>query len=133
MDVFDMLFGLGGQAVVAVFKLGFLPKEGDFLELTEEQYAGLKRQQEVDERYFMLAPENTQVALDEDWNEISIVSETEKAALLRGVDVIEKYCKGKDFSTDTEKLRYAANKMPPCFSDGSSFAKYQNMEVFREE
>ena len=128
-----MLFGLGGQAVVAVFKLGFLPKEGDFLELTEEQYAGLKRQQEVDERYFMLAPENTQVALDEKWNEISIVSETEKAALLRGVDVIEKYCKGKDFSTDTEKLRYAANKMPSCFSDGSSFAKYQNMEVLREE
>ena len=133
MDVFDMLFGLGGQAVVAVFKLGFLPKEGDFLELTEKQYAGLKRQQEVDERYFMLAPENTQVALDEEWNEISIVSETEKAALLRGVDVIEKYCKGKDFSTDTEKLRYAANKMPSCFSDGSSFAKYQNMEVLREE
>ena len=128
-----MLFGLGGQAVVAVFKLGFLPKEGDFLELTEEQYAGLKRQQEVYERYFMLAPENTQVALDEKWNEISIVSETEKAALLRGVDVIEKYCKGKDFSTDTEKLRYAANKMPSCFSDGSSFAKYQNMEVLREE
>lgn len=38
MDVFDLLFGLGGQALQAIFQLGFIPQEKDFLELTDEQY-----------------------------------------------------------------------------------------------
>ncbi len=133
MNIFDMLFGLGGQAVQALFQLGFLPAEEDFLELTEEQYAALRRQQEVEERYFMLAPMDTRVALDEEWNEISIVSESEKAALLEAVALIEKYSEGKNFTSGQEKLRYAAGRMPSCFTKGTSFAKYYNMKVSKEE
>ena len=38
MDIFDLLFGWGGQAMQLIFQYGFILKEEDFLELTDEQY-----------------------------------------------------------------------------------------------
>ena len=38
MDIFDLLFGWGGQAMQLTFQYGFILKEEDFLELTDEQY-----------------------------------------------------------------------------------------------
>ena len=37
MDLFDKLFR-AGPAVQVIFKLGFMPKEKDFYELTPKQY-----------------------------------------------------------------------------------------------
>lgn len=34
MDIFDLLFGWGGQAMQLTFQYGFILKEEDFLELT---------------------------------------------------------------------------------------------------
>ena len=36
MDIFDLLFGWGGQAMQLTFQYGFILKEEDFLELTDE-------------------------------------------------------------------------------------------------
>lgn len=38
MNIFDLLFGWGGQAMQLTFQYGFILKEEDFLELTDEQY-----------------------------------------------------------------------------------------------
>ena len=37
MNVFDKLFG-AGPAVTVIMKLGFMPKDSDYFELTSEQY-----------------------------------------------------------------------------------------------
>lgn len=37
MDLFDLFFG-AGPAVTVIFKLGFIPKEDEFYELTYQQY-----------------------------------------------------------------------------------------------
>ena len=37
MDIWDLFFG-AGPAVHTIMKLGFMPKDEDFLELTTEQY-----------------------------------------------------------------------------------------------
>ena len=37
MDIFDLFFG-AGPAVTAIMKLGFMPEEKEFHELTPEQY-----------------------------------------------------------------------------------------------
>ena len=36
MDIFDLLFGWGGQAMLLTFQYGCILKEEDFLELTDE-------------------------------------------------------------------------------------------------
>lgn len=51
MDVFDLLFGLEGQALQSIFQLGFIPQEEDFLELTDEQYRQFRlKEGECDEK-----------------------------------------------------------------------------------
>jgi len=37
MNAFDLLFG-AGPALVEIYKMGYRPKEEDFLEMTTEQY-----------------------------------------------------------------------------------------------
>lgn len=36
--MFLFIIRFGGQALQAIFQLGFIPQEKDFLELTDEQY-----------------------------------------------------------------------------------------------
>ena len=95
MDIFDLLFGWGGQAIQLTFQYGFILKEEDFLELTDEQY--------------------------------------QKDAFLEAAKDIEKYCEGKDFHTDEEKLRFAARHMPDIFSKGSKYEKYSKFSVTKRQ
>ena len=56
MNIFDFLFGWGGQAIQLIFRYGFIPKEEDFLELTNEQYLEFHiKEGECNDKIFMLA------------------------------------------------------------------------------
>ena len=44
MDFFDLLFGPIGPSLQFIFKIGYIPNENDFLELTEDQYAAYVKQ-----------------------------------------------------------------------------------------
>ena len=79
MNVFDLLIGNTGQALQLVFQLGFLPVEENFLELTDEQYRQFSAEVGgVDEKLYMIVTSNGQDILDDDYNEISVVTESEK-------------------------------------------------------
>ena len=79
MIVFDLLIGNTGQALQLVFQLGFLPVEENFLELTDEQYRQFSAEVGgVDEKLYMIVTSNGQDILDDDYNEISVVTESEK-------------------------------------------------------
>ena len=76
MNVFDLLIGNTGQALQLVFQLGFLPVEENFLELTDEQYRQFSAEVGgVDEKLYMIVTSNGQDILDDDYNEISVVTE----------------------------------------------------------
>ncbi|MFR7812359.1 MAG: hypothetical protein ACLU4N_25725, partial [Butyricimonas faecihominis] len=78
MNVFDLLIGNTGQALQLVFQLGFLPVEENFLELTDEQYRQFSAEVGgVDEKLYMIVTSNGQDILDDDYNEISVVTESE--------------------------------------------------------
>ena len=64
MDIFDFLFGWGGQAMQLTFQYGFILKEEDFLELTDEQYVQFHiKMGECNEKIFMIAPADPRNAI----------------------------------------------------------------------
>ena len=134
MDVFDLLFGLGGQALQAIFQLGFIPQEKDFLELTDEQYRLFRlKEGECDEKIFIIEPVNPQNMIETDFAELPIVTESQKNALIGAAATIERYCEGEDFHTDEEKLRFAAKHLPDVFSRGSQYEKYSKFTVTKPQ
>lgn len=72
---------------------------------------------------------NPQILIDEESNEITIVSEEEKQGFLNAADVIEKYCEKQKLESDEEKLRYVASRLPDCFSKNTRYEKYYNMLI----
>ena len=69
MDFFDLLFGTVAQALQEIFRLGFIPQEDNFLELTDEQYA--------------------QFYAKEGESEISIVTESDKDYFACAAEIIK--------------------------------------------
>ena len=71
MDIFDLLFGWGGQAMQLTFQYGFILKEEDFLELTDEQYVQFHiKMGECNEKVFLIAPADPRNAIEADSTEL---------------------------------------------------------------
>lgn len=123
MDIFDKLFG-AGPAVIAIMKLGFMPKDSDFYELTSEQYESYyKTEGYTDEKIYVLLPNDNRHIVGSDFNEIMVFSESDIETVKRGWQIVECYCErsGREFSSDYERLEYAASKLPNVFSAGTPF------------
>lgn len=134
MDIFDLLFGWGGQAMQLTFQYGFIPKEEDFLELTDEQYLQFHiKMGECNEKIFMFAPADPRNAVEADSAELPVVTESQKKAFIDAGQYIEKICEEEDFHTDDEKLRFAARYMPDVFSKGSKYEKYAKFTVTKRQ
>jgi hypothetical protein len=117
--MFDLFFTVF-PAVSVIFKLGFEPTETCFYELTAEQYEEAWRQGQDRGMtlYMILSPQGkTQPG------EVVVVSEVEKASLLKAAEVIELYChnSGKSFDDYGSKLRFVANLLPPVFAKDRDF------------
>ena len=108
-----------GPAVQCLFRLGVLPQNEDFVELTEEERnLYFKHNQRTDEKVFRLK------LLVEDslyTDNVVCMTEIEKETLLNAVEFINKYGKDKTFSTNEDKLRYVASRLPEIFSKGTKF------------
>lgn len=132
MNVFDLLFGSTGQALQYIFKIGYIPVvPDDFLELTEYQYTAFVRQfGETKEKIFMLSPQKPTL-MEDDYNEISCLKESEIEGFQNAARLIEDYCnKGnKVFNTTEEKLRFMAHNLPDIFSKGTKYEKYAYLSI----
>lgn len=131
MNAFDLLFGPIGPALEYIFMIGYIPKREDFLELTEQQYADYYRQLgETEERIFMFLPQNPTL-LNDDYNEISCLGESELQGFEDAANLIQHYCDkaGKTFDTCEEKLRFMASHLPASFSAGTAYEKYHHLSV----
>ena len=133
MDFFDLIFG-AGPAITKIMGLGFMPKDEDFLELTAEQYAKLYEQEGyTEEKVYALLPKDPNHYVASEANELNICTESDIATLKRGWQIVENYCakSGMTFTTDRQKLMYAASKLPAVFSQGTPFecAHNSNMQI----
>lgn len=130
MSGFGLFSPLRGAMIL--FKLGFIPKEDDFLELTSEQYQHFYNtagdaDSHRDEKLFMLLPQDPQVYAEVAAGDALILSEGDIAEIKGGVAFIENCCADNEekFNTLDEKLRFCAGKLPAMATDGTKYAKYQ--------
>lgn len=125
MDLFDLLF-VAGPAVQVIFKLGYVPEESEFYEMTSQQY------QEyfdtigwTDQKVFILLPNDKDKYKELAAGDVICMTEAEKLSLKSGEAIINKLCddSGKQFNNFTEKLYHAAAFLPDVFSQGTAFEK----------
>lgn len=131
MDAFDLLFGPVGPALIYIFKIGYIPNQDDFLELTEQQYAAYFKQcGDTNERIFMFAPQKSNL-LNDDYNEISCLRESDIEGFKAAIDLIQHYCSKEDkvLNTTEEKLRFMASRLPKAFTEGTSYEKYHHLSI----
>ena len=118
MMINNIFFGIA-PALSAIFQLGFEPTEECFYELTHEQYEQLREEgEDISETWYMILPkDNKHLTCD-----AFVAGEEEKMALLHAAKIIESYCNKSDkkFTTYQDKLKYAANLLPPVFTKACS-------------
>ena len=119
--IFDFLLRIG-PAVQVIFQLGYEPKEEIFFELTDEQYHQLEAEgKDISKKWYTIIPDNPK----HDVPELLVVNEGEKEALLDAAkfidDFYQKAHNSTPFATFSEKLQYAATKLPPVFDESSSY------------
>ena len=123
MEVWDLLFG-AGPAVKAIMRMGFMPKDEDFLELTAEQYEKFfEKEGYTEEKVFVLLPQDPRNYRALNTDELNICTESDIATIKRGWQIVESYCSRSNrvFLSDREKLAYAASVMPEVFSKETPF------------
>lgn len=130
MNFFDLFFGTG-NAIRVIFKLGYMPKEDEFYELTCQQYQHFFEMfGQTEEKIFMLLPSDRQKYKAFASDDVFCITESEKASLKDGEAIIEKYCEdsGKQFSSFHEKLCYVASHLPPVFSKDTPYSRESEKE-----
>lgn len=133
MGLFDLLFG-AGPAITKIMALGFMPKDDDFLELTPQQYEKFYVQEGyTEEKVYALLPKKPKHFVESNFNELNICTESDFATQKRGWQIVENYCKGSRFkyTTDQQKLMYAATRLPDVFSRDTPFdtSKRGNLSI----
>lgn len=114
------LFMEGGEAIMVIFKLGFIPKEEDFMEFTQSDYEKYHKEVgETDGKMFVINP--SKIAEE---GALYAFSEFEKSKMLEGAEVIRNLAKEHLSEDDDETLRYVASVMPYPFSKGSKYEEY---------
>ena len=132
MDFFDLLFGPIGPSLQFIFKIGYIPNENDFLELTEDQYAAYVKQcGEIKGKIYMFSPQNPHFSMDDDYNEISCLDEEDLRGFKDAEQLIQHYCDNSKqiFKTTEEKLQYMASALPDVFSKYTPYEKYHHMSI----
>ena len=133
MNAFDLLFG-AGPALVEISKMGFRPKEDDFLEMTPEQYKKFyENEKDTGEKVYLYLPKNPKeynTIVSE--SEVIVVTEGDIDMFRRGWQIVENYCakKGRENASDDEKLACAAAFLPEVFTKGTRFEKYHRSHMY---
>lgn len=111
MNPFE-LFGGVGQAITIIYKLGFIPKEDDFVEFSKEDYADYEQEVgSVEGKMFTIKD-----GLTDTEEGVFAFREKEKQHFLDARQLLYSLCEGKEFSSDAELLEIAAKILPPAFS-----------------
>ena len=111
MNPFE-LFGGVGQAITIIYKLGFIPKEDDFVEFSKEDYADYEQEVgAVEGKMFTFKD-----GLTDTEEGVFAFQEEDKKHLLDARQLLYSLWEGKEFNSDAELLEMAAQILPPTFS-----------------
>lgn len=123
MDAFDLFF-VFGPTIQRIFHLGFLPQDGDFVELTNvERESYLRNNRQTTERIFRMNMPSNDGCTE---GTVICLTESDKANLMSAVKFMEEYTRGKIFHDSEERLHYVAGRLPEVFSKGTRFEQKYN-------
>ena len=133
MNILDLLFGTTGSALVTIFEINYIPAKEDFLELTTEQYAQFNEKMgKTDQRVYIFAPADPHFLPADDYNEITIATESDVQGFMEAAKMIDNYCADQHLQTTTEKLRYVASCLPDAFTKGTRYEKYHHLAIVKK-
>ncbi len=129
LDLFFLL-----PALQAIFQLGYEPKEEYFYELTLEQYEKLHHEgKDISKVWYTLLPNNPKYNIPE----LIVIDEDQKQDLLEASQYIHDMYSADENNLTTddfdEKLKFAANKLPPHIhlTESTKYEKYRNLSVVK--
>ena len=133
MNAFDLLFG-AGPALAEIYKMGFRPKDEDFLEMTPEQYEKYyENEKDTGEKVYLYLPKNPkEYSSIVSESEVIVVTDSDIDMFRRGWQIVENYCakRGMEHASDDEKLACAAAFLPDVFTKGTGFEKYHRSHMY---
>jgi len=125
-DMFAPIKGL-----MAIYRLGFVPKDSEFYELTSEQYdkyfaTAQGAEEHVNLKLYMVLPDDIKTCNELTSDAVFVITEKDIAAIKSAEELIEKRCanSGKEFSNVEEKLRYCAPFFPSVATKGTKYERY---------
>lgn len=134
MNDLYFLFFKFGPAIQFVFKIGYIPQDADFKELTPEQYASYYRQTPKEEsdklkgqKILVFLPDDPKVynkVVNLYGDQLVIMSEDDKSVFADVSAFIDKCCANHDFKNLQEKLVYMAKTLPDVFTEETPYAIY---------
>jgi len=110
-------------ALKVIFELGFLVKESEIVEFSEQLYAARKQYPEAFERpLYTIVPENPNY---NDFELPPMLSAGDRKSLIWGIEVLNQYAldHGLDITDDVAVLTHAAKNMPRVISEETAFAR----------
>ncbi len=120
---------------MAIFKLGFVPKDSEFYELTSEQYqryyaTAAGADEHLDEKLYMILPEDSQKYAELASEYVFVLTEKDVILIKKAEELIEEYCKKsrKKFNNFEEKLYYCASVMPEVISEGTKYERLKKID-----
>lgn len=123
------MFEDGEQSLDVTVAKNAAVQKSDALELTPDQYRKyIETNGDEKEKIYMVVSHDPAKPVGND-NEIYCLNEYEKTDFMKAISIIEKYCEGQNLTTDEQKLRYAASKLPEPFSKGTKYAASRYMKV----
>jgi len=126
LEMFSILAG-----VQVILKLGYVPEDDEYYELTAAQYRAYYERRDKDDdtpldaKIYMLLPKDTQKYREFASEDVFVITDSEIYFVRKGEELIEMYCKesGKTFNSFDEKLYYAASILPDAASKGTKYER----------
>jgi hypothetical protein len=114
------------DAIISIFRLGFIPKDEEFFELTPLQYEQHYAQtgETTNERLYMVLPKD-QTRLAERMD-IGVLRETQIHAMEKAERIFNFYCRTyeKTFDDEEDKLGWLTTQFPSRVSVGTKSRRY---------
>jgi hypothetical protein len=123
LDMFSTFAG-----VQVIFKLGYVPQDDEYYELTPEEYDKFYATMDTDgispdEKIYMLLPNDTQKYSEVAAEDVFVFTEKNISAIKQAAQLIEQYCEesGKTFKDYEEKMSFAATLLPDFVLKGTIY------------
>ena len=109
MKAYDLFFKLA-PSLKLILKMGYIPRQDDFIELNEDEYSAYMEDCGLtNEKVYKIPGGKLEL------EEVICLTESDKKNVELAIETINQYGKGRDFINDEERLTYVIEQLPEAF------------------